>query len=80
MQAEGGEELKTASLEASYHSHHMGQSRLHGCVTRDVVPGPTLRRVLYLAQCSAVLILTILIFFKKLLKFFLTSSAIFSFC
>ena len=80
MQAEGGEELKTASLEASYHSQHMGQSRLHGCVTRDVVPGPTLRRVLYLAQCSAVLILTILIIFFKLLKFFLTSSAIFSFC
>lgn len=79
VQAEGGEELKAASLEASYHSHHMGQSRLHGCVTRDVVPGPTVRRVLYLAQCSAVLILTILIIFKKVLKF-LTSSAIFSFC
>lgn len=79
MQAEGGEELKAASLEASNHSHHVGQSRLHGCVTRAVVPGPTFRRALYLAQCSAALILTILIIFKKLFKF-LTRSAIFSFC
>ena len=63
MQAEGGEELKAASLEASNHSHHVGQSRLHGCVTRAVVPGPTFRRALYLAQCSAALILTILIIF-----------------
>ena len=66
MQAEGGEELKAASLEASNHSHHVGQSRLHGCVTRAVVPGPTFRRALYLAQCSAALILTILIIFKNL--------------